>query len=93
MSNQKMNSTIEVWFHRQTQEPPRAALVFAGWFSSGWCESADQHFRILAPDGICWHVIVFDGEIDGEEARRLVHVVFDGHVKMIDLNRENYARP
>jgi len=91
MSNKIVNSTIEVWCHRVTHEPPKSALVFYGWFSHGWAEDADQHFRVLAPDGVCWHVVVFDGQISDEEARRLVHVVFDGFVKSIDLTPWKYV--
>jgi len=91
MTDKVSNSTIEVWCHRVTHEPPRAALVFKGWYSAGWADNADQHFRCISPDGELWHVLVFDGMIPDEEARRLVHVVYDGHVKKIDLERGGYA--
>jgi len=88
-----INSTIEVWCDRKTGAPPKSALVLRGWFSPAWGDDADMHFRCISPDGVCWHVMVFDGSIDEAEARRLVRAVYDGHAKMIDLNPENYALP
>lgn len=85
----KLNSTIEI--DVVDGRPTINALVFRGWFNPARADLADGAYRIMAPDGVLWHVLSFGGDCGRLKAWHLVHAVYDNETKSIGLERGTWA--
>jgi len=84
-NNSPMNNTIEFYFGEGGLAPDMG-VVLRSWYSGAAADDAEQHWRLSAPDGSLWHVLVFGGRISADAARASVHNAVNGLTARVPLN-------